>query len=122
MALLAILAISGSKALQPVVHILLMYTISLRLAINACFLRNHPTLSRFLHVIPLLCTSCMAGVTLVSDTRSPVLATIGILLGVLPLVTIAIHHGQLCDEASTVVLPVRMQDVPMAVALGSAET
>ncbi|KAG6369699.1 hypothetical protein JVT61DRAFT_14127 [Boletus reticuloceps] len=38
-ALLAILAISGSKALHPVVLTLLMYTITLSLATSTCFIR-----------------------------------------------------------------------------------
>ncbi|KAG9313131.1 hypothetical protein JVU11DRAFT_6581 [Chiua virens] len=111
MALLAIFTISGSNLLLPVVLTLLIYTISLRLAINTCFLRNYPTLSRFLHVIPLLGTSCMAGVVLVSGLQSPALAAVGLSLGVLPLVTMAIHHGRHCAEITTTGLPMQMQDI-----------
>ena len=44
----------------------------------------------------------MAIVELVSRVQSPVLATVSILLGVLPLVTIVIHHGRRCADASAV--------------------
>ncbi|KAG6372266.1 hypothetical protein JVT61DRAFT_8069 [Boletus reticuloceps] len=64
-ALLAVLAISGSKALQPVVLTLLMYTITLRVALNTCFLQDYPTVSRLFHVIPLLGISCMACIELI---------------------------------------------------------
>ncbi|KAN0092641.1 hypothetical protein V8E55_003425 [Tylopilus felleus] len=101
-ALLPILAISLSKALQPVALTLLIYIISLRVSIqvDACFHQNYPAVSRFLHVIPLLGTSCMAVVELVSRVQSPVLATVSILLGALPLVTLVIHHGRHCAATS----------------------
>ena len=69
-------------------------------------------LSRFLHVIPLFGISCMAGVVLVSDAQSPAVATICLLLGVLPLITIIFYHGRFCGEASAAELPMKMQDVP----------
>ena len=50
----------------------------------------------------------MAIVELVSLVQSPVLTTVSILLGVLPLVTIVIHHGRHCANTSTV----WMQHVP----------
>ncbi|KAN0092596.1 hypothetical protein V8E55_003380 [Tylopilus felleus] len=100
--LLPILAVSVSKELQPVVLALLIYTISLRLAMNACFHQNYPIVSRCLHAIPLLGMSCMAGVELVSRVQSPVLAAVGMLLGVFPLVTIVIHHGRHCADTSVV--------------------
>ena len=53
----------------------------------------------------------MAGVELVSDVQSPTLATVGILFGVLPLVTIVVHHGRQCAETSAAGLPVRMMPV-----------
>ncbi|KAF8553886.1 hypothetical protein OG21DRAFT_1497382 [Imleria badia] len=121
-ALLAVLAVSGSKALHPVALTLLIYTISLRLAINTCFFHNYPTLSRFLHVIPLLGMSCMAGVELVSGLQSPALATVGILLGVLPLVTLAVHHGRQCTETPTAGLPVQMQRLHAPAVSGSVDT
>ena len=58
----------------------------------------------------------MAGVELVSDVQSPALATIAILFGVLPLVTIVIHHGRQCAETSAAGLPVRMMPVLAAAA------
>ncbi|KAN0092664.1 hypothetical protein V8E55_003448 [Tylopilus felleus] len=124
MALLAGIAVSGSKTLQPMVLALLIYTISLRIAINSSFLRNHPTSSRCLHAVPLLGTSCMAGIALVSDSQSPVLAILGLFLGVLPLVTIAVHQARLCGDAlSPVTLPVRIQDVSERSATsGAADT
>ena len=53
----------------------------------------------------------MAGVELVSDVQSPTLATVGILFGVLPLVTTVVHHGRQCAELSVEGLPVQMQPV-----------
>lgn len=61
----------------------------------------------------------MAGVELVSDVKSPTLATVGILFGVLPLGIIVVHHGRQCAETSAAVLPVRMQPV-LAPGTGSA--
>ena len=86
--------------------------------------QDYPTLTAFLHVIPLLGTSCMAGVVLVSNLQSPAVATACLLLGVLPLVTITIHHGRFCGEASAAELPMQMQDVPGSGAAlsGSANT
>ena len=49
----------------------------------------------------------MASVELVSDVQSPALATAGILFGVLPLVTMVVHHGRQCADVAG--LPVRMQ-------------
>ncbi|KAN0092662.1 hypothetical protein V8E55_003446 [Tylopilus felleus] len=123
MALIAIITVSGFKALQPMGLALLIYTISLRVATNSCFFRDFPTVSRFLHVIPLLGVCCVAGVALVSYSQSPTLATMCLLLGVLPLVTVVIHHGRLCGETSSAMaLPVQMQDVPgLNVASGSAD-
>ncbi|KAF8124818.1 hypothetical protein EV363DRAFT_1435255 [Boletus edulis] len=111
MVLLAVLTISGSKAMLPVVLVLLLYTISLRLTVNACFLHNHPTLSRFLHTIPLLGTFCMASVELVRDMKSPALAVIILLLSGLPFITTIIHHHhhERCDDMP---LPIRMQVLP----------
>ncbi|KAG6372269.1 hypothetical protein JVT61DRAFT_8073 [Boletus reticuloceps] len=111
-ALLAVLAISGSKALQPVVLTLLMYTITLRLALNTCFLQDYPTMSRLLHVIPLLGISCMACIELIFGMQSPALATVCIFLGILPLVTMVVHRGRQCAEMSMAVLPVRMEHIP----------
>ncbi|KAI9566889.1 hypothetical protein HD554DRAFT_1073451 [Boletus coccyginus] len=119
MALLSISAISGSKALQPVALTLLIYTINLRLALNACFLQNYPTMSRFLHVIPLLGTSCMAGIELVLGVQSIALAILGILLGILPLVTMAVHHARHCIEAPVTELPVH---APAPAVSGAADT
>ncbi|KAF8553885.1 hypothetical protein OG21DRAFT_1509521 [Imleria badia] len=50
----------------------------------------------------------MAGVELVSGLQSPGLATVGILLGVLPLVTLAVRHGRQCTEMPAAGLPVQM--------------
>ncbi|KAF8442193.1 hypothetical protein L210DRAFT_937788 [Boletus edulis BED1] len=116
MALLTILSISGSKALQPVVLTLLMYTITLRFALSTCFLQNYPTVSRLLHVIPLLGTACTIGVELVSGMQSPALAVVCILLGILPLVTMVVHHGRQCTE------PMRMEHVPAPAVSGSPDT
>ena len=110
----------------PVVLALLIYTISLRLTVNTCFLqvkhsprrsilhdlrfpKGYPALSRFLHVVPLLGTFCMASVELVLDMQSPALAAIVLLLSVLPFITIVVHHGRQCDGTP---LPIRMQDAP----------
>ncbi|KAG9316069.1 hypothetical protein JVU11DRAFT_3736 [Chiua virens] len=74
---------------------------------------NYPTLTRLFHVVPLLGTSCMAGVALVSGLQSPALAVVGILLGVLPLVTLVVHHGRQCHaETSSQGLPMQIQDIP----------
>jgi len=99
-----------------------MYTISLRVAINPCSLHNYPNLARFLHVMPLLGTSCMAGVVLVLELQSPGLATASIVLGTLPLVTLVIHHGSRCGESSEPGLPMQMQDIPIPAVLGVADT
>jgi hypothetical protein len=64
----------------------------------------------------------MAGVELVSNVQLPALATVAILLGVLPLVTIAVHHGRHCAEVSAAGLPVRMQHVPASAVPSSADT
>ena len=66
----------------------------------------------------------MAGVVLVSNLQSPAIATACLLLGVLPLVTITIHHGRFCGEASAAELPMQTQDVPGSGAAlsGSANT
>ena len=66
----------------------------------------------------------MAGAVLVSDLQSPAIATVCFLLGALPLVTITIHHGRFCGEASTAELPMQMQDVSGSGAAlsGSANT
>lgn len=53
----------------------------------------------------------MAGVVLVSNSHSPAIATVCLILGALPLVMIIIHHGRFC-EASGAELPMHMQDVP----------
>lgn len=47
----SVLAVSGSKLLYPVVLTLLIYTISLRLAVNACFLQ----VSILFYLFPALC-------------------------------------------------------------------
>ena len=61
---------------------------------------------------------------LVSDSQSPAVAAVCLLLGILPLVTITIHHGRFCGEASMAELPMEMQDVPgsRAALSGSADT
>ena len=106
---------------------LLIYSISLRLTVNTCFLqvstlldgpplfviscfhKNYPVLSGFLHAVPLLGTVCMAGVELVLDMQSPALAVVVLLLSVLPFITTIVHHGRQCEGTP---LPIRMQDVP----------
>ncbi|KAG8212906.1 hypothetical protein J3R82DRAFT_11258 [Butyriboletus roseoflavus] len=118
LALLAVFAISGSKALLPAALALLIYTISLRLAVNVCFLRNYPSLSRFLHAIPLLGTSCMAGVELVIDVQSPSVSVIVLLLSVFPFATTILHHGRWHEELP---LPMRMRGRPPTL-LGSIDT
>ena len=118
-----------------VVLALLIYTISLRLAVNTCFLqvstlldghllfvtscsrKNYPVLSRFLHAVPLLGTVCMAGVELVLDMQSPALAVVVLLLSVLPSITTVVHHGRQCEGTP---LPIRMRDTPTM--LGSSDT
>ena len=72
-------------------------------------LQNHPTLSRFVHVVPLLGTCCMAGIELVLDMKSPTLAVVVLLLSVLPFVTTVLHHSRQCEETP---LPVRMRNPP----------
>ncbi|KAI9566913.1 hypothetical protein HD554DRAFT_1077130 [Boletus coccyginus] len=110
MALLAALAVSGSKSVLPVVLALLIYTISLRFTINTCFLQNYPTLLRFLHAVPLLGTFCVASIELVLDMRSPTLAAVVLLLSVLPFIAIIIHHsGRQCEG---IPLPIRMHGAP----------
>ena len=64
----------------------------------------------------------MAGVELVSGLQSPALATIGILFGALPLVTLTIHHGRQCTETPAAGLPVRMQHLPVLATPGSVDT
>ena len=109
----------------PVVLALLIYTISLRLTVNTCFLqvstllnavlddlifpKGYPALSRFLHVVPLLGTFCMASVELVLDMQSPALAAVVLLLSVLPFITVVVRHGRQCDGTP---LPIRMQGTP----------
>lgn len=64
----------------------------------------------------------MAGVELVFDAPSPVLAAVGLLLGALPLLTIAIHHGRQCVETSTAGLSsIGIQDPPQVMS-GSVAT
>lgn len=55
---------------------LLVYTISLRITVNICFL--HVTLSIFLHAVP-LGTFCIAGVKFILDMQSPALAAVALL-------------------------------------------
>ncbi|KAF8135186.1 hypothetical protein EV363DRAFT_1322735 [Boletus edulis] len=109
---------SLASALQPVVLTLLMYTITLRFALSTCFLQvdthilllpqNYPTVSRLLHVIPLLGTACTIGVELVSGMQSLALAVVCILL--------VVHHGRQCTE------PMRMEHVPAPAVSGSPDT
>jgi len=63
----------------------------------------------------------MAGVELVLGVQSLALAIVGILLGILPLVTIAVHNGRDsdCIEAPAAELPVH---VPAPVVSGAADT
>ena len=116
---------------------LLIHSISLRLTVNTwflqvstlldgpplfvilCFHKNYPTLSRFLHAVPLLGTVCMAGVELVRDMQSPALAVVVLLLSVLPFVTTIIHHGRQCEGTP---LPIRMQDMPPTISDSSDMT
>jgi len=124
--LVAFLAILVTpKALQPAVLTVLVYTNSLRLS-NTCFFYNHLTLSRVLHVMPLLVVSCMAYVQLVCVVQSPVLAVVAFFLGALPLVTMAIRFGgqlgRIVTEASAPILPVQMHCVVVPAALSSAES
>ena len=74
--------------------------------------QNYPTLSKFLHVIPLLGTFCMAGIELILDMESPALAVVVLMLSVLPFVTTILHHERQCEETP---LPVRMQELPPTV-------
>ena len=74
--------------------------------------QNYPTLSKFLHAIPLLGTCCVAGIELVLDMKSPALAVVVLMLSVLPFVTTILHHGRQCEETP---LPVRMQEPPLIV-------
>ena len=64
----------------------------------------------------------MAGVELVSNVQSTTLAIVAILLGALPLVTIAVHYGRHYAEVSAAVLPVRMQHLPAPAVPSSADT
>ncbi|KAF8420541.1 hypothetical protein L210DRAFT_3574593 [Boletus edulis BED1] len=122
-ALLAILAISGSKALHAVVLTLLMYVITLSLATSTCFIRDYPAVARLLHVIPLLGISCMVCVELTFGVQSHMLATVCILLGVLPLVTMLVYHGsQRTETLSAAELPMRMVHVPAPTVSGSTDT
>ena len=61
----------------------------------------------------------MAGVELVLGVQSPALAIVGILLGILPLVTMAVHHGRDCAEAPVPELPMH---VPAPAVSGPADT
>ena len=129
--------ISGSKALLPVVLALRIYSISLRLTVNTCFLqvstlldgpllfmiscfhKNYPVLSGFLHAVPLLGTVCMAGIELVLDMQSPALAVVVLLMSVLLLITTIVHHGRQCEGT---LLPIRMQDMPPTISDSSDTT
>jgi len=75
--------------------------------------------SRFLHVLPLLGTSCLASVELILGVQSPALAIAGILLGIMPLVTMAVHHGRDCIEAPMTEFPMH---VPAPAVSGAADT
>ncbi|KAH0833484.1 hypothetical protein J3R83DRAFT_12607, partial [Lanmaoa asiatica] len=104
--------IAGSKILGPLTLALLIYTISLHLAIstrflqvvvflpNFCLLRglilpqNCSTLSRLLHIVPFLGITCMAAVELVTDVQSPALAAGTLLVGALSSLIMAIYHAR----------------------------
>ena len=120
----------------PVVLALLIYSISLRLTVNTCFLqvstlldgpplyvisyfhKNYPVLSRFLHTVPLLGTVCMAGVELVLGMQSPALVVVVLLLSVLPFITTIVHHGRRCEGTP---LPIRIRDT-LPIISGSSDT
>ncbi|KIJ14321.1 hypothetical protein PAXINDRAFT_12971 [Paxillus involutus ATCC 200175] len=106
MAFLAVHAISASDALGAVTLALLIYTMSLHIAISGSFLQDSLALSRFLHAIPLVGIFAMAAIELVLVVRSPALAA-GALL-----------YAGLYAEKIWMRLPVRMQDVGTAPARG----
>ncbi|KAF9238477.1 hypothetical protein BU15DRAFT_75175 [Melanogaster broomeanus] len=101
MAFLAIHAISASNALEAVTLALLIYTISLHIAISGSFLEvnsqffvdflDSPALSRVLHAVPLVGIFSMAAFELVLVVRSPALAAGALLVCVLPPLVIGIH-------------------------------
>ncbi|KAF8553887.1 hypothetical protein OG21DRAFT_1485068 [Imleria badia] len=121
MMFLGVHLVAGSKALGPLTLALLIYTISLHLAIGASFLQNCPTLSRFLHAVPFLGISGMAVVELVMGVQSPALAVGGLLVGALPLLIIAIYHARSSIKRASMRLPVRVHEVARHVS-GSTET
>ncbi|KIK96141.1 hypothetical protein PAXRUDRAFT_32557 [Paxillus rubicundulus Ve08.2h10] len=106
MAFLAVHAISASNALGAVTLALLIYTISLHIAISGSFLQDNLALTRFLHAIPLVGIFAMAAIELVLVVRSPALAT-GVLL-----------YAGLSADKILMRLPVRMPEVGPAVVNG----
>lgn len=97
---------------------LLIYTMSLHIAISGSFLQDSLALSRFLHAIPLVGISAMAAIELVLVVRSPALAAGALLVCVLPPLIIGIQYAGLYAEKIWMRLPVRMQDVGTAPARG----
>lgn len=77
------------------------------------FHQNHPIASKSPHAVPI----GMAGVNLVLDMQSSVLAVIVPLLSVLPIIATFLNHVRRCEETS---LHIRMRDLPPTVS-GSSE-
>ncbi|KAF8842120.1 hypothetical protein BDN67DRAFT_1068031 [Paxillus ammoniavirescens] len=119
MAFLAVHAISGSNALGAVTLALIIYTISLHIAISGSFLQDSLALSRFLHAIPLVGIFAMAAIELVLVVRSPALAAGVLLVCVLPPLIIGIQYAGLYADKMLMRLPVRMQEIGPAAARGN---
>ncbi|KAF9223417.1 hypothetical protein BS17DRAFT_138780 [Gyrodon lividus] len=111
MAFLAVHAISASNALGAVTLALLIYTISLHIAMSGSFLQDSLALSRFLHAIPLVGIFSMAAIELVLVVRSPVLAAGVLLMCVLPPLIIGIQYAGLYADKMLLRLPARMQEI-----------
>ena len=129
----SVVALSGTKSLQPVALALTIYTISLRLACNTYFIQvsthfplrmissfpqEHPTLSRFLHAVPLLGILCMASVEVILHVH-PVLALVILLLSAMPLIAAIVRHGRRWIQLAPVVLPIRMRDTTTSMSRSS---
>ncbi|KAF8547961.1 hypothetical protein OG21DRAFT_825735 [Imleria badia] len=109
MTFLTVHAISASHALGATTLALLVYTINLHIAINTRFLQSSPTLSGFLHVIPLLGIFCMVVFEFVTVVQSPAVAAAVLLACALPPFIIAVHFAKQYAEM------VFMRDVEPAV-------
>ncbi|KAH0833306.1 hypothetical protein J3R83DRAFT_12371, partial [Lanmaoa asiatica] len=114
-------AVSASNALGATTLALLVYTINLHIVINTRFLQSSPTLSRFLHAVPLLGIFCMAVFKLVTVVQSPAVAAAVLLVCTLPPLIIAVHLAGRYAKLILMTLPVQMRDVAPAVP-GPADT